>query len=165
MKPALGRSGLTAVGSLSRSGAIRSCNIPDPFSRNGSFELMGWSYRKRIRIFPGVAVNLSRSGPSLSIGGRGFTTNYSSKGETTTFSVPGTGWRYRTNRKRNRTGNAAVALIALATGTVFVLSAVSSPKATPEPERTAFVAPAPVAAPSADPPVAPPHHNRHHHHR
>jgi|GEM_PF-4260224 len=53
---------------------------------------MGFRIRKSIKLLPGVRVNLgAKSGPSISIGGKGVTTNYSSRGTRTTVSIPGTG--------------------------------------------------------------------------
>lgn len=48
-------------------------------------------FRKSIKIMPGVRVNLSKSGVSTSIGGRGATVNVSKRGLRSTLSVPGTG--------------------------------------------------------------------------
>ncbi len=52
---------------------------------------MGFRFRKSIRIAPGVRINLSKSGVSTSIGGKGLTLN--SRGRVTA-SVPGTGLSY-----------------------------------------------------------------------
>lgn len=48
-------------------------------------------FRKSIKIMPGVRVNLSKSGVSTSIGGRGTTLNVNKRGVRSTLSVPGTG--------------------------------------------------------------------------
>lgn len=55
---------------------------------------MGFRYRRSVRILPGVRLNLSKSGTSVSVGGRGFTTNFSKRGRRTTISLPGTGLSY-----------------------------------------------------------------------
>lgn len=52
---------------------------------------MGCRFRRRLSIIPGLWLNLSKSGVSLSAGGRGFTKNISSKGHQETISAPGTG--------------------------------------------------------------------------
>jgi hypothetical protein len=57
---------------------------------------MGWSYRKSIKIAPGIRINLSKSGISASFGGKGFT--YNTRGRVTA-SIPGTGIRYTKNLK------------------------------------------------------------------
>lgn len=50
---------------------------------------MSVRFRKSIKILPGVKINLSKSGPSLSIGGGGLTLNYSKQGVRTTADLPG----------------------------------------------------------------------------
>lgn len=55
---------------------------------------MGFRFSKSIRIARGVRINLSKSGPSVSIGGKGLTANASRKGVRTTASVPGTGFSW-----------------------------------------------------------------------
>ena len=41
---------------------------------------MGFRFRRRLKIFPGLWDNLSKRGGSLSVGGRGATINVSKKG-------------------------------------------------------------------------------------
>jgi hypothetical protein len=55
---------------------------------------MGFRYHRSVTICKGVRVNFSKSGPSLSIGGRGHTVNIGSRGARETFSIPGTGLSY-----------------------------------------------------------------------
>jgi hypothetical protein len=55
---------------------------------------MGFRFSKSIRIIPGVRINLSRSGPSISVGGRGLTANASRRSIRTTAGVPGTGFSW-----------------------------------------------------------------------
>ncbi|KAA5938714.1 DUF4236 domain-containing protein [Pantoea sp. Bo_2] len=55
---------------------------------------MGLRYRKRIKIAPGLSLNISKNGISTSIGGRGATINLSKKGVRTTVGIPGTGLSY-----------------------------------------------------------------------
>ena len=52
---------------------------------------MGWRVFRRIRIAPGLRLNVSKSGPSISVGGRGFTTTFGRRGRRTTIGIPGTG--------------------------------------------------------------------------
>lgn len=52
---------------------------------------MAFRFQKRIKIAPGVRLNLSKSGISTSLGGRGGTVNLNSKGMRTTVGIPGTG--------------------------------------------------------------------------
>lgn len=64
---------------------------------------MGLSFRKRVRLFPGFYVNVSKSGTSLSVGPRGAKVNFGKRGVTLHTSVPGTGIYYReTLVKRGR---------------------------------------------------------------
>ncbi len=57
---------------------------------------MGFRFRKIISVIPGVKVNLSKSGASTSIGGRGATVNVGTSGrKTVTLGVPGTGMSYQ----------------------------------------------------------------------
>lgn len=65
---------------------------------------MGWRYRKSVTLFPGVRVNFGTKSASLSLGGKGFRTTYSTTGRVTkSFGIPGTGLSYvtSTNRKKN----------------------------------------------------------------
>ncbi|MBV1896222.1 MAG: DUF4236 domain-containing protein [Rhodobacteraceae bacterium] len=52
---------------------------------------MAFRFQKRIKIAPGVRLNVSKSGVSTSLGGRGGTVNLSTKGVRTTVGIPGTG--------------------------------------------------------------------------
>ena len=62
---------------------------------------MGWNYRKRIRIAPGVKLNISKSGVSTTIGGKGASINVGKNGAYLNTSIPGTGWY---NRQKISTG-------------------------------------------------------------
>jgi hypothetical protein len=52
---------------------------------------MGFRFTRRLSIIPGLRVNLSRSGPSLSIGHRGAWYTVGPRGRRVTLGVPGTG--------------------------------------------------------------------------
>jgi hypothetical protein len=57
---------------------------------------MGLRFQKRIKILPGVYINLSKSGASASVGGHGATVNVGTTGKRmVTFGIPGTGLSYR----------------------------------------------------------------------
>lgn len=61
---------------------------------------MGLSFRKSITILPGVKVNLSKSGVSLSAGIGGLHGSINTKGQVRgTASIPGTGVRYTKTKK------------------------------------------------------------------
>jgi hypothetical protein len=56
---------------------------------------MGFRFRRRIKIAPGVRLNVGKTGfTSMSIGGRGMTMNVGAKGVRTTVGIPGTGLSY-----------------------------------------------------------------------
>ena len=59
---------------------------------------MGFRYHKSVKILPGMRLNFSKSGTSLSVGGHGFTTNFGHGKRTTTIGIPGTGLSYRTTK-------------------------------------------------------------------
>lgn len=53
---------------------------------------MSYRFFRRVRIAPGLTINMSKSGPSLSVGGRGgHVTLGGSRGRRTTVGLPGTG--------------------------------------------------------------------------
>ncbi len=56
---------------------------------------MGFRFRKSVKICKGVKVNFSKSGASLTLGGRGNSINFSSRGITSTYGIPGTGLSHR----------------------------------------------------------------------
>jgi tetratricopeptide (TPR) repeat protein len=58
---------------------------------------MAFRFWRRIRIAPGLTVNLSKSGPSLSMGPRGAKLTVGSRGVRTTAGIPGTGLFYTTH--------------------------------------------------------------------
>jgi len=65
---------------------------------------MGFRLYRRVQIIPGVRVNLSRSGPSVSLGIRGAHVTYGPKtGITKTVGIPGSGIFY-TSRSGHHTG-------------------------------------------------------------
>lgn len=55
---------------------------------------MGFRFRRRIRIAPGIRLNVSKSGVSTSLGGHGFTVNLGRGKTRTTVGLPGTGISY-----------------------------------------------------------------------
>jgi hypothetical protein len=64
---------------------------------------MGFRFFRRASILPGVRVNLSRSGPSLTLGVRGAHVTVGARGVTKTVGIPGTG-AYWTDRHGLHTG-------------------------------------------------------------
>ena len=53
--------------------------------------LMAWKYRKRISVFPGFRLNLSKSGVSATVGIKGFNVNMGKNGTYINAGLPGTG--------------------------------------------------------------------------
>lgn len=67
---------------------------------------MAWNYRKRVRLFPGVYLNFSKSGVGTSIGPKGAKVTFGKNGTYFNTSIPGTGLYSRqkiadSNGKRN----------------------------------------------------------------
>ena len=56
---------------------------------------MGFRFQKRIRLFKGLTVNLSKSGASWTVGGRGASINVRGDKITGNAGIPGTGISYR----------------------------------------------------------------------
>ena len=57
---------------------------------------MGWRFQKRIRIAPGVRLNVSRAGISTTIGPKGLSVNTGGRGTYLNAGLPGTGLSTRT---------------------------------------------------------------------
>jgi len=55
---------------------------------------MGWRFQKRVRLFPGLRVNFSKSGISTSIGRRGAWFTMGPRGTRATLGLPGSGISY-----------------------------------------------------------------------
>src|SRR4051794_8449654 len=70
---------------------------------------MGFRFHKSFSLLPGIRLNLSRSGPSVSLGPKGARVNVGQKGIRTTVGVPGTGLSYvsqagQTRRSKSQQG-------------------------------------------------------------
>ncbi len=66
---------------------------------------MGFRFRKSIKIAPGLRLNVSKRGTSVSIGRRGATTNISKRGVRQTFGIPGTGISYSRKLGKGKQAN------------------------------------------------------------
>lgn len=73
---------------------------------------MALRFRKSFKLAPGLRVNLSKRGASLSVGGRGFTSNVSSRGVRTTYSIPGTGISWTESHRSSAQGKRRAAAAA-----------------------------------------------------
>lgn len=60
---------------------------------------MAFQFRKRIKLLPGVWLNVGKTGISTSVGGDGVTVNYGKRGTRATLSAPGTGLSYSSSRR------------------------------------------------------------------
>ena len=63
---------------------------------------MEFRFFKRINIFPGIYLNLSKSGISISFGVTGAKITIGKKGIRKTFGLPGTGLFYTTHKPWNK---------------------------------------------------------------
>jgi hypothetical protein len=63
---------------------------------------MGFRFQKRIRLFKGLTLNLSKTGTSLSLGGPGASINLKGDKVTGTVGAPGTGLSYRETVSRSK---------------------------------------------------------------
>ena len=71
---------------------------------------MGFRFSRRIKLTPGVRINLSKSGVSTSLGRRGSFLTFGSKGTRSTVGVPGTGLSYTGTSRRVGSRGAVVLL-------------------------------------------------------
>ncbi len=60
-------------------------------------------FYRRVNIFPGLSLNLSKSGPSVTVGMRGAHLTFGRSGITRTVGIPGTGLYY-TSRSGHHSG-------------------------------------------------------------
>ena len=63
---------------------------------------MGFRFRRSVKLFPGVRLNVSRSGLSASFGIRGAHVTLGPKGTRTTVGIPGTGISYTETSSSHR---------------------------------------------------------------
>lgn len=64
---------------------------------------MGLRFHKKIKILPGVDINLSKSGIGLSVGTKGAKVSVNPKGDVYgNVSIPGTGISYREKLNKNK---------------------------------------------------------------
>ena len=65
---------------------------------------MGFRFRKSIKLFPGVRLNVSKSGTSFTVGRPGASINVGKRGRYANIGIPGTGlsWRVRLDTQSGR---------------------------------------------------------------
>lgn len=81
---------------------------------------MGFRFRRSFRVFPGLRLNLSKSGVSTSIGDRGAWFTVGPRGTRATVGLPGSGLSY-TEQHRNGVGSAGGLLLLLAVLAVMAI--------------------------------------------
>ena len=79
--------------------------------------LRGLRFQKRLRVLPGVRINLSKSGTSTSIGPRSADVNIGRNGVSANAGIPGTGLSYRT--KLAKPHSAVIGVVVLVIGLGF----------------------------------------------
>ena len=95
---------------------------------------MGFRFRKRLRIGNRLCISLGKTGGSLSIDGRGLTTDVGRKGVQETFGFPHTGLSYQTKRIPYRgSAHVGIVLLILATIILVLAHAITAAGATLEP--------------------------------
>lgn len=70
---------------------------------------MAFRFQKRIKIAPGIRLNISKTGISTSIGTNGATVNLGKDGAQSTVGIPGTGLSYRSKLTGGKTTAAPAA--------------------------------------------------------
>ena len=75
---------------------------------------MGFRIWKRVRLAPGIRLNISKSGASFSLGGRGFWLTLGGSGTRVSAGLPGTGlyWSTKVSARRKRRPRGAVPPVA-----------------------------------------------------
>jgi len=97
---------------------------------------MGFRFRRRIKIAPGIHLNLSRSGISTSLGVRGASMTVGKRGTTANVGIPGSGLSY-TTRLGGKKRRGAAPTPTTADANLFDMPPVSpAPADTPPPVRT-----------------------------
>ena len=75
---------------------------------------MAWNFRKRIKIVPGVHLNLSKSGISTTIGPKGEKVTFGKNGTYLNKGIPGTGLYSRDKLSGgNKSSNSGCAIVLL----------------------------------------------------
>jgi hypothetical protein len=112
--------------------------------------LKGLRFQKRLKLLPGLKINLSKSGASATVGTKGAGVNIGRDGITTNAGIPGTGLSYR-QKLNSKNKSAWIGVLALVAGLAFAAWQNAD-------KIAAWLAPAEPApmAQAAPPPPAPP---------
>jgi hypothetical protein len=76
---------------------------------------MGFRFSRRISLFKGVRLNLSKSGTSVSVGSRGGWLTFGKKGTRATVGIPGTGmsWSEKIDSPAPQQSNPSYSILGL----------------------------------------------------
>jgi len=85
---------------------------------------MGFRFSRRIYLFKGLRLNLSKSGTSVSVGGRGGWLTFGKKGTRATVGIPGTGMSWSEKIGEAPPAHQRPSLIMRLVGLVGLLSAI-----------------------------------------
>ena len=85
---------------------------------------MGFRFSRRISLFKGLRLNLSKSGTSVSVGGRGGWLTFGKKGIRATVGIPGTGMSWSEKIGEVPPAHQPPSLIMRLVGLVGLLSAI-----------------------------------------
>jgi hypothetical protein len=92
---------------------------------------MGWRFRRTVKIFPGMRMNITQRGVSFTTGMRGAHVTAGKRGLSGSIGIPGTGLSYNTRfgggRSRSRSGICCLGC-ALPVLPVIVLSVIALSK-------------------------------------
>ena len=80
--------------------------------------LKGLRFQKRLKLLPGLNINLSKSGASATVGTKGAGVNIGPGGITTNAGIPGTGLSYR-QKLGSKNKSAWIGVVALLAGLAF----------------------------------------------
>jgi hypothetical protein len=82
---------------------------------------MGFRFRRTVRLFPGLRLNVSKSGVSASVGTRGAWLTFGRNGTRTTVGLPGTGISYTTTSSAHEHQSPVIPPARASGGWLFVL--------------------------------------------
>jgi hypothetical protein len=80
---------------------------------------MPFRFRKKVKIAPGIRLNISKGGLSTSFGKRGATLNVGRRGVRETVGIPGSGISYTTGGKQKRRSKKGCSLLTIS---ILILS-------------------------------------------
>lgn len=75
---------------------------------------MGLRFHKSVSLLPGVRINFSKSGASVSLGGKGLTYNIGSNRNRATVGLPGSGLSYSKTTRNGKASALTTAIVIIA---------------------------------------------------